>query len=105
MAEEMKMNSTDDDRLWATLAYVFPIIVPIIVLLMEDKKARPYIKFHSVQALVLGVAGIILAATVIGSCITLIIFGFRIYWAVKAYNGEEFEIPMVTNFVKEQGWA
>lgn len=29
---------TSDDKLWALLCYVIPIIVPIIVLLMEEKK-------------------------------------------------------------------
>ena len=51
---------TSDDKLWSALSYVFSPIVPIIMLLMEDKKARPFIKFHAVQSLAVGVVLIIL---------------------------------------------
>jgi uncharacterized membrane protein len=27
------------------------------------------------------------------------------YWAYKAYKGELITIPVVTDFVKNQGWA
>ena len=37
---------SSDDRLMAALAYVFSPLVPIIFLLMEDKKNRPFIKAH-----------------------------------------------------------
>ena len=47
---------TSDDKLWAMLAYILTPIVPIIVMLMEDKKNRPFIKAHNAQALVIGVA-------------------------------------------------
>jgi hypothetical protein len=38
---------TSDDKLWAALGYPIPL-VPIIVLLMEEKKERPFIKFHAI---------------------------------------------------------
>ena len=38
---------TSDDKLWALLSYILSPIVPIILLLMEDKKNRPFIKYHS----------------------------------------------------------
>jgi uncharacterized membrane protein len=47
---------TSDDKLWAALAYVFSPLVPIIIMLLEDKKNRPFIKAHNMQALVWGVA-------------------------------------------------
>ena len=40
---------TSDDKLWAMLAYLLSPIVPIIILLMEDKKNRPFLKAHTVQ--------------------------------------------------------
>ncbi len=46
---------TSDDKLWVLLAYILSPIVPIIILLMEDKKNRPYIKAHNAQALVMGI--------------------------------------------------
>ena len=49
--------------------------------------------------------GILLGWTMILSCVPLIIWFVCIYWGVQAYNGKTFEIPVVTNFVKNQGWA
>ena len=51
---------TSDDKLWALLAYVLTPIVPVIIMLIEDKKNRPFLKAHYVQALVLGLPGVIL---------------------------------------------
>lgn len=50
---------TSDDRLMAALAYVFSPLVPIIFMLMEDKKNRPFIKAHNAQALAVGIVMII----------------------------------------------
>ena len=46
---------TSDDKLWAALGYPIALIA-IIVLLMEDKKNRPFIKFHAIQSIALNVA-------------------------------------------------
>lgn len=98
---------TSDDKLWAALAYVFSPIVPIILMLMEDKKNRPFIKAHNAQALVLGVIMIvvvpILATFTCG--IGAIVWLIMLYWAYKAYQGQYVTIPVVTDFCKKQGWA
>jgi uncharacterized membrane protein len=100
---------TSDDKLWTALAYIFTPLVPIILLLMEDKKDRPFIKAHAMQALVFGVIFYILVSVlsvvIIGLCLIPIGWGLQIYWAVKAYNGELVNIPVITDFVKNQGWA
>ena len=100
---------TSDDKLWAALAYIFSPIIPIIILLLEDKKERPYIKTHNVQALVLGAAAlvinILLSFIFVGICTSVLTFILMIYYGVKAYKGEVFEIPVITKFVKDQGWA
>jgi uncharacterized membrane protein len=100
---------TSDDKLWALLSYILAPIVPIIVLLMEDKKNRPFIKAHAMQALIFSLAYVIissiLAVVVIGACTGIIGFGFSIYWGIKAYNGEYVHIPVITDFCKKQGWA
>jgi len=102
-------NITSDDKLWALLSYLVSPIVPIIVLLMEDKKNRPWLKLHAVQALIftliVGVLTSVLAIVLIGFAIGIAGFVFSIIWAIKAYNGEEVKIPVITDFVKKQGWA
>lgn len=100
---------TSDDRLWSALAYVFTPIVPIIILLMQEKKERPFIKSHNMQALIWGIASyIIIAVTsafVIGLCIWPIALIAQLYWAYQAYQGKTVNIPMLTDLVRNQGWA
>jgi uncharacterized membrane protein len=100
---------TSDDKLWALLSYIFSPLIPIIVLLMEDKKVRPFIKFHGVQALVLGIVEFILYFVLgwifVGLCLGLVLYAFMIYWGIKAYQGEYVKVPVVTDFIKNQGWA
>jgi len=100
---------TSDDKLWALLAYILTPIVPIIIMLMEDKKNRPFIRAHNAQALVLGIIsliiGIVLGWTIVLACVPLLIFFYCIYLGIQAYNGKYNEIPVITNWVKNQGWA
>ncbi len=112
MSEEpMNPEVTSDDKLWSALSYVFAPIVSIIVLLMEDKKARPFIKFHAVQSIAASVVFFIVAFVLSlvtlgfgGLCVPLLWLAF-LYWAYKAYQGETFDIPVITNFIKGQGWV
>jgi len=100
---------SSDDKLWALLAYIFTPIVPVIILFLEDKKDRPFIKAHNVQALAIGVVAwainIILSFFLIGICTSFLTLAVFIYLGIKAYQGQVFEIPYVTAFVKNQGWA
>lgn len=109
MTAQPGMEATSDDKLWAALAYVFTPIVPIILLLMEEKKTRPYIRAHNAQALAWGIAFYIVVAItsafLIGLCIWPLGLILQIYWAYRAYQGNMINIPVITNFVKKQGWA
>lgn len=102
------MNDINDqDKLMAAISY--PIgIVAIVILLVEDMKNRPFQKYHAVQALavniVIVVLSIVLGWTVILACVPFLLWFVTFYWAFKAYQGEYFEIPGLTNFLKGQGW-
>ena len=102
---------TENDKLMAALCYPIAIVMSIIILLSESMKTRPFQKYHAVQALVLWV--VIFIVLFIVGCLTLGI-GFFLYlvawlillWpAYKAYKGETFQIPVVTDFIKKQGWV
>src|ERR1035437_9632040 len=99
---------TSDDRLWTLLGYIFAPIIPIVVLFMEDKKNRPFIKAHNAQALALGVVewviNVILSFVVIGCVTSVLTIILNIYLGIKANRGEVFAIPVITNFVRKQGW-
>ena len=96
---------SDDDRLWAALAWIplsplWPIIA-IIMLLIEDKKDRPFIRYNAILALATGVVGIVLSVFCVGILILLAMF----YFAFKAYQGEKVRIPVLTDFAENQGWV
>lgn len=98
---------SSDDRLWAALAYAISPIVPVIIFLMEDKKSRPFIKAHNAQALVAGIAVAVLSSIVASfTCgAGFVLWLVQLYWAYQAYQGKTINIPVVSDFVKNQGWA
>lgn len=98
---------TSDDKLWAALGYPISPLA-IIALLMEDKKARPFIKYHAVQSIALNIVLYILITiaimTVVGA-ICAPLFWLVVLWpAYAAYQGKYLEIPVITNFLKKQNW-
>ncbi|MCC6261253.1 MAG: hypothetical protein IT311_10360 [Anaerolineales bacterium] len=94
-------DATSDDKLWAALAYVFSPLIPIVLMLMDDKKNRPYIKAHNAQALVLGIITVITASF----CIGILFWFYQLYCGYLAYQGQSVNIPIISDFVKNQGWA
>lgn len=108
--EQGTENITNDDKLWAALGYPIPIVA-IIVLFMEEKKNRPFIKFHAIQSiafnLVLWLVAIIFSTVTIGfGAICIPLFWLVTLWpAYDSYNGKFTEIPVLTNFIRNQGWV
>jgi len=102
MSQEPMSDISSDDKLWAALGYVIPIIA-IVVLFMEDKKNRPYIKFNAVQSLVATVILSILSTVTCGFGAVLFLIMF--WWAYQAYMGQDVRIPMISDFIRNQGWA
>lgn len=114
MSDQPEVNDfapeiTSDDKLWALLAYVLSPLIPVIILFLDDKKNRPFIKAHNGQALVLGIVnvvlGILVGWTVVLSCVPLLIWIYMVYLGIQAYQGQYVTVPVITDFVKNQGWA
>ena len=118
---------TDNDKLLAALSY--PIwLVAVFVLISENNKTRPFQRYHAVQALGFAVAAFCLyvvvgclyfIVTVIATavadalgtlvaCLAVPIWlaplAVALWFAYRAYQGEKFEIPYLTEFMKGQGW-
>ena len=108
MNPQPQVGITDDDKLWALLSWILSPIVPIIVLLLEDKKVRPFIKYNAIQALVVSVVGYaisaILSAVVVGCFTGLALLVYVIYLAIQSYQGNWITVPVVTDFCVNQGW-
>jgi len=92
---------TQDDKLWSLLSYIFSPLVGIIMLLIEDKKNRPFIKYNAWISIVLGVVAIVLS----WACIGILVWIYAIYLGIKSYQGEWVEVPLISDFVRKQGWA
>jgi uncharacterized membrane protein len=105
---------SDNDRLWAMLSYILSPIVPIILLLIPEKRNRPFLKAHLTQSLVFGlVINIILTyrnlyinnRPFLDLIIVIASFIFKVIWGLAANRGKYVYIPVITNFCKKQGWA
>lgn len=107
---------TENDKLMAALSYPIPL-VPLIILIAEDMKARPFQKYHAVQALAVNIvlwAGIILLGCILGALsffigglcgmVPILLWLVTLYWGYEAYQGKYFEIPWLTDFLKGQSW-
>ena len=112
----------DNDKLMAALSYFLSPIVPVIVLLVDTMKVRPYQKYHALQSLGLFVAALlysVIACIVFTACtaVTMGILGIClwvlfllpaipfIYYTIIAYTrAQYFEIPFITKFMVQQGW-
>lgn len=124
-------GASADDRLIALLSYatqiVIPLIMPVIVLLSESSKQRPFQRYHAVQslALMLVFIGAALATAVgtailqiipvIGWLVALLVFCLSpvvyamgvialLYYGYQSYQGKRFSIPGLTTFLRDQGW-
>lgn len=97
---------TSDDRMWAALSWI-PItplwpILAVVALLAETTKDRPFVRTNAMLSLVTGIVLIPLTIVTLG-CAALIYLVF-FYWAYLAFQGQEPHIPLVSTWVRNQGW-
>jgi len=94
---------TQDDKLWALLSWIiWPI--GVVVLLLEDKKNRPFVKYNAVQSVTLGLVAWATSVIGIGLCLGPLAFIYAIYLGIQSYQGEWVAIPFLTDFCKNQNW-
>lgn len=99
-----EIDSSGDDRLFAALAYALSPLMPVLILLMPDKKDQEFVRAHNAQALIVGVLLWIFFVPLTFGCGS-IAWLIMLYLAYEAYQGKTINIPVVTNFVKNQNWA
>jgi uncharacterized membrane protein len=118
-------EANDSDKLWSLFAYlsqvVVPIVVPVIMLLLEPNRDRPFQRYHAVQSLGFLVAAFVyeILAGIVFSVLTAVTLGClaavlwilfllpvvpAVYYAYLAYEGKRFEMPYLTKFMREQNW-
>ena len=101
--QPMSSDLTSDDRLWALLGWLlWPVAV--IVLLMDDKKSRPFIKYNAVLSLAFAVPLYVLGTITVG-CLFVLGAIYAIVLGIQAYQGKWVTVPFLTDFIKKQGWV
>jgi len=100
---------SSDDKLWVLLCFLLTPIIPIITLLMDDKKNRPFIKYHLYPTLILGavesIVSILLSYTLHFGYIGGLLWILNLILGLKANGGVYTDIPVITDFSKKQGWS
>ncbi len=102
----------DNDRLMAALAYLLWFLGSGIILLSADMRARPYLRYHAMQALglstVLAVGSfVVLVMAFVFCCIGLLLLiplAVTLYYTYEAYQAKYFRIPIITNVMVSEGW-
>lgn len=124
MTQPTTGSPTSDEKIMAAVAYLGNMVmfIPTLIIFLLKKDESRFIKFHCLQAfsfLILSVvlialniaAGIVGTIPVIGLMITmgvglvmmlvgLALFCYWVFLIIKAFQGEEYEIPFVGNYIK-----
>lgn len=108
-AEMGDAGITSDDKLWAAIGY--PIAIVALIVLFIDKGKRPFIKYHAVQAIAFNLVLWVLYAIVSTITVGIAAICFPLVWLItlwpawRAYQGEYMELPVISGFLKGQGWT
>lgn len=111
---------SDNDKLLAGLCYIsqflVPIVLPVILLLSEQHKRNAFVRQHSITSLGLFGASavwwilstILMVVLAFLACILWVLYLVPIvpflYYGIKAFQGQTFEVPYLTKFMRQQGW-
>jgi uncharacterized membrane protein len=120
------VTSSSDDRLlggliWLSMVLLQLPLLSVVLLLIEPNKHNRFQRYHSVSSLIFWAAALIYEglATIVFAVLSIISLGclaicgwviffvphaLALYYALKAYHGEEVQIPFVTDFARRQGW-
>lgn len=99
---------SDTSKILAAIGYLIGVVA-LIAILIEPYKNEKFVKFHAVQALGMWVASIALGfianIPIIGWIVAVVgglaIFVVAIIAAIKAFQGEYYEVPVVYGIVKQ----
>lgn len=95
----------------ATLAYLIPPFTGIAVYIMEKK--NKFVRFHAMQSVLFGISAFILTAianalvvvfigVILGPLLSIALFLTWLFIMWKAYEKEEFMLPIIGEMAKNQ---
>ncbi|MBW6517802.1 MAG: DUF4870 domain-containing protein [ANME-2 cluster archaeon] len=109
---EKTSKPANNDNVMAAVAYVLTFISGAVIFLIEKDKPdkSKFIMFHAMQSIVFGIAIIIIWIVLsiisflpfIGALIAMLaqlaLFIFWLFLIYKAYSGEEYHIPVISEY-------
>jgi uncharacterized membrane protein len=101
----MEMNAPtgpkeEGNKILALLAYLLGWL-GIIFVFIDQGKNDPWLRMHAWQAFFLGLVAIVASMITFGIG-WFVVFIFQIVYALKAYKGEYFEVPVIGGLAKAQ---
>jgi uncharacterized membrane protein len=104
MAQTQKTTTNLPPNTAAALSYLLGWVTGLVFLLMEKD---PFVRFHAMQSVItFGLLTVISMIPFIGWVLSplVMIVGFAL-WVIlilKAYQGEEFQLPVIGEFARKQ---
>lgn len=99
---------SDTGKILSAIGYIIPVVA-LVAILIDPYKNERFVRHHAIQALglwvVMFVASIINVLPVLGTIIWAVVgvavFIVEIMGAIKAFQGEWWEVPLVYGIVKQ----
>jgi len=96
---------TQEDRLYGALCLATVGVLGVLALSQEARRSRPFIRYHAVHSVALGIPLILVGLTGPGICLTLPAWLVLLFLALRTYRGATLTVPVLTDFLKNQGWV
>ena len=96
----MYIMKKDKENIMYIFVYLFMWLSGIIMFFTAGQKNKR-MKFHSLQAIFLGIIAIVLDLALVlflGQLVAFLIFIYGMYIAIKAYYGEDIKVPIVAGY-------
>ncbi|MCL5442227.1 MAG: hypothetical protein M1603_00895 [Candidatus Marsarchaeota archaeon] len=99
-----KTHRTGEDSSYFIITYLLSLLSGVVMLFLYgdiDKR----LKFHSLQAITLGMIAVVVSvlfgflSPVLSSILFLLIWAYGMYIGLEAYAGRDIDIPIVSDFV------
>lgn len=94
--------ANDTNKILAGVAYLIGWLA-IIFVFLDQGKQDPWLRLHAWQAFFLGLAAIVVSMITFGIG-GLIIFVIEIIYAIMAFQGKYFEVPVIYGLAKGQAF-
>ncbi|MCX6776496.1 MAG: hypothetical protein NTY73_00780 [Candidatus Micrarchaeota archaeon] len=96
MPEKDTKKSTEDKGLLYVLIYFFTWLTGIIFYIIEKDNKK--VRFHALQAILLGIVMMVLSFTLILSIVSIFLWLYGLYIGYKESKGETVRVPYLADF-------